>query len=76
MFFIDRDEICLKTLKYGRTARVLQNFTPKLTKTLNSDEKHLFVFLQKWAYFSFKNAANKLKHNVVSKIALESVGKH
>ena len=39
------------------------NFTIKLTKTLNSGEKDVFVFLQKWAYFIIKNAANKLKHN-------------
>ena len=46
-FSQDRREICLKTLKYGRNARFLQNITPKLTKTFNSDGKHLFVFLQK-----------------------------
>ena len=51
-------------------------FSLKLTKTLNSGEKHGFFLLQKWAYFSFENAANKLKHNFVSNIALESVGKH
>ena len=43
-FSQDRDEICLKTPKYGRNVRFLQNFSLKLTKTLNSTEKHVCFF--------------------------------
>ena len=41
--------------------------------------KHIFVlffFLQKLAYFMTKNNANKLKRNVFSKTAIESVKNH
>ena len=44
---------------------VLRNFKQKLTK--------VFVFWQKLAYFPFKNAANKLKHDVFNKIGLQFV---
>ena len=41
-------------------------------------EKHGYVifFLQKLAYFTTKNNANKLKRNVFSKTAIKSVKKH
>ena len=42
-------------------------------------EKHVFLFLfflQKLAYFTTKNDANKLKRNVFSKTAIESAKKH
>ena len=43
---------------------------------LNSGEKHYNFVFSKLSLFHFKNAANKLKQNVVRKITLESVGKH
>ena len=35
-----------------------------------------FFFLQKLAYFTTKNDANKLKRNVFSETAIESAKKH
>ena len=43
---------------------------------VNLGWKHVFDFLQKLAYFTAKNAANKLKRDVFSQIAIESVQKH
>ena len=40
---------------------------------VNLGWKHVFDFLQKLAYFTAKNAANKLKRDVFSQIAIESV---
>ena len=41
-----------------------------------AEKQVFFVFLQKLAYFTTKNDANKLKRNVFSKTAIESAKKH
>ena len=48
------NEICQKTPKSGRNACVFAKYTQKLTKTLNSNWKTRFFFLQNSAYFTFK----------------------
>ena len=61
------DEICLKTPKSGRNARVFAKYTQKLTKALNSNWKTRFCFVFICAKFSLFHVQ---KHDVFSKIGI------
>ena len=69
------DEICLKTPKSGRNARVFAKFYAKVDKSAQFELKNTFLFLLFFVVAKI-SLFHVQKHTVFSKIGIQSMWKH